>query len=81
MENINLLNTSRKLKPTWVRPFHIQYINKKHNNYTLDLSIDIRLSLIHNTFHFSKIKPYVENHLTNFLGHHEEQPSEVTGGR
>jgi len=28
-----------------------------------------------------KIKPYVENNLTNFPGRHEEQPGEVTEGR
>jgi len=38
-------------------------------------------SLIHNTFHISKIKPYVENDSANFPGHQEEQPSEVTDGR
>jgi len=56
-ENINLLNTSSKLKPRWVKPFRIQHVNKKRNNYTLDLSTDSRLSLINNTFHISKIKP------------------------
>jgi len=80
-ENLNLLNTSRKLKPRWVGPFRIQHVNRKRNNYTLDLSSDSRLSLIHNTFHISKIKPYVENNSTNFPGHHEEQPGEVTKGR
>jgi len=43
--------------------------------------MDSRLSLIHNTFHISKIKPYVENDSTNFPGHHDEQPGEVTEGR
>jgi len=80
-ENLNLLNTSRKLKPRWVGPFRIQHVNRKRNNYTLDLSIESRLSLIHNTFHISKIKPYVENDSTNFPGHHEEQLGEVTEGR
>jgi len=80
-ENLNLLNTSRNLKPRWVGPFRIQHVNRKRNNYTLDLSTDSRLSLIHNTFHISKIKPYVENDSTNFPGHHEEQPGEVTEGR
>jgi len=80
-ENINPLNTSRKLKPRWVGPFRIQHVNRKRNNYTLDLSTDSRLSLSHNTFHISKIKPYVENDSTNFPGHHEEQPDEVTEGR
>jgi len=80
-ENINLLNTSRKLKPRWVGPFRIQHVNRKRNNCTLDLSTDSRLSLIHNTFHISKIKPYVKNVSTNFSGHHAEQPGEVTEGR
>jgi len=80
-ENINLLNTSRKLKPRWVGPLRIQHVNRKRNNYTLDRSTDSRLSLIHNTFHISKIKPYVENDSTNFPGRHEEQPGEVTEGR
>jgi len=39
-ENINLMNTSRKLKPRWVGPFRIQHVNRKWNNYTLDLSTD-----------------------------------------
>jgi len=50
-------------------------------NYTLNESMDSRLSVIHNTFHISKIKPYVENDSTNFPGRHEEQPGEVTEGR
>jgi len=61
MENINLLNISRKLKPRWIGLFCILQVNRKRNNYTLDLSTDSRLSLIHNTFHISKIKPDVEN--------------------
>jgi len=81
MEKINLLNTSRKLKPRWVGPFRIQHVNWKRNNYTLDLSTDSRLSLIHNTFHICKIKPYIENDSTNFSSRHEEQPGEVTEGR
>jgi len=80
-ENLNLLNTSRKHKPRWVRLFRIQHDNRKRNNYTLDLSMDSRLSLIHNTFYISKIKPYIENHSTNFPGHHEKQPGEVTERR
>jgi len=80
-ENINFLNRSRKLKPRWVGPFHIQHVNMKWNNYTLDLSTDSRLSLIHNTFHISKIKPNIENDSTNFPGRHEKQPGEVTEGR
>jgi len=43
--------------------------------------MDSRLSLIHNTFHISKIKPYIENNSTNFPGRHEEQPGEVREGR
>ena len=54
---------------------------QKRNNYTLDLSTDRRLSRIHNTFHISKIKPYVEKDSTNFLGRHDEQPGEITEGR
>jgi len=80
-ENINLLNTSRKLKPRWVGPFRIQHINKKWNNYILDMSTDSRLSLIHNTFHISKIKLYIENDSTYFLGRHEKQPGNVIEGR
>jgi len=80
-ENVNLLNTSRKLKPRRVGPFRIQHVNRKRNNYTLDLLTDSRLSLIHNIFHISKIKPYVENDSTNFPYRHEEQPGEVKEGR
>jgi len=79
--NLNLLNTSRKLKLRWVGPFCIQHVNRKRNNYTLDLSPDSRLSLIYNTFHISKIKPLVEIDSTKFPGRHEEQPGEVTGSR
>jgi len=43
--------------------------------------MDSRLSLIHNTFHISKIKPHVENYSTNFPGRHKEQHGEVTEGR
>jgi len=39
-ENLNLLNTSRKLKPRWVGPFRIQHVNRKRNNYTFDLSTE-----------------------------------------
>jgi len=81
MKNLNLLNTSRKLKPRWVGPFRIQHVNRKRNNYTLNLSTDSRLSLIHITFHISKIKPYGENDSNNFPGRDEEQPVEVTEGR
>jgi len=81
MKKIHILNTSRKLKPRWVRPFRIQHINRKRNNYTLDMSTDSRLSLIYNTSHISKIKPYVENDSTNLPGRHEEQPGEVIEGR
>jgi len=80
-ENLNLLHTSTKLKPRWVTPFRIHHGNRKRNNYMLNLSTDSRLSLIHNTFHISKIKPYVENDSTNFPGRHEEQPGEVMEGR
>jgi len=59
----------------------MQHVNRKRNNYTLDLSTDRRLSLIHNTFHISKIKPCVENDSSNFPGRHEEPPGEVTEGR
>jgi len=75
------LNTSRKLKPRWVGPFRIQHGNRKLNNYTLDLSRDNRHSLIYNTFHISKIKPYIENDSTNFPGRHEEQAVKVKDGR
>ena len=75
------MNTSRKLKPRLVGPFRIQHVNRKRNNYTLDLSTDSRLSLIHNTFHISKITTYVENDSTNFPDRHGEQPGEVMEGR
>ena len=77
-ENIHLLNTSRKLKPRLVGPFRIQHVNKKLNNYTFNLSMDSGLSIIHNTFHLSNIKPYIENDSTNFHGGHDEPPGEVT---
>jgi len=43
--------------------------------------MDSPLSLIHNTFNISKIKPYIENDSTNFPGCQKEQPGEVTKGR
>jgi len=43
--------------------------------------MDSPLSLIHNTFHISKIKPYIVNHSTNFPDRHEEQLGEVMEGR
>jgi len=53
----------------------------KRNTYTPNLSTNHRLSLIHNTFHISKIKPYFENDLTNLTGRYEKQSGEVTEGR
>jgi len=41
----------------------------------------IRLCLLQNTFHFHKIKPYVEKDSINFLSHYEEQLGEVAEGR
>jgi len=43
--------------------------------------MDSRLSLIRNTFHISKIKPYIANDSTNLSGCHEKQLGEVTEGR
>ncbi|HEY4153194.1 MAG TPA: hypothetical protein VGM38_07715, partial [Pseudolysinimonas sp.] len=80
-ENINLPNISRKLKPKWIGPFRIKHVNKKRNNYSLDLSTDRRLALIHDTFHVSKIKPYIENSPHNFPGRHDKQPGEINKGR
>jgi len=79
-ENLNFLNTSRKLRPRWVGPFNIPHVNKKRNNYTLDLSTDSRLALIHNTFHITKIKTYVKNDSNNFPGRQKEQPGGATKG-
>jgi len=42
--------------------------------------MDSRLSLIHNTFNISKIKPYFENNPTNFPSRDGEQRGEVTEG-
>jgi len=42
-EIINIWNTSRKLKPKWVRQFCRHHVNKNRNNYTLNLSTNRRL--------------------------------------
>ena len=62
------LNSSRNLYSSKVKQG--KQANKKRNNYIPDLSTDSRLSLIHNTFHISKSKPYIENDWSNFPGRH-----------
>jgi len=43
--------------------------------------MDSRLSLIHNTFHISKIKPSLGNDSMNFPSRYDKQPGEVAEGR
>jgi len=79
-EHQPLKHIQEKLKPRTIGPLRILYVNKKQNNYTFILSIDSELSLINNTFHISKIKPYVENDSTNFSGNYGKQPYKVLEG-
>ena len=60
-KNSNIQNVSPKMKPLWIGLFTILSANYNCNNYSLDLSSDPSLNLICNTFHVSKIKPYVNN--------------------
>ena len=80
-KNINMKNVSSKMKPLWIGPFTILSANYNYNNYSLDLSSDSSLNLIYNTFHISKVKPYINNNSTLFLQHQLEQPEPVSQDR
>ena len=66
------------MKPLWIGPFTILSANYNCNDYSLDLSSDPGLNLIHNTFHMSKIKTYVNNNPTLFPQRQLEKPGPVS---
>jgi hypothetical protein len=65
-ENINIPNVAPKVKPRWIGPFPVIRADYQRNNYQLNLSSQQDLSLIHNIFHISKLKPYVKNNDSQF---------------
>jgi len=65
-ENINIPNTAPKLKPRWLGRFPVTSTDYQRKNYGLDLRSKPELSLIYNTFHISKVKPYLENNDNKF---------------
>ena len=81
MQNINIKNVSSEMKPLLIGQFIILSANYNRKNYSLDLSLDLSLSLIYNTFHVSKFKPYVNNHSTLFPQCQLEKPGPVSWDR
>ena len=81
MQNINIKNVSSEMKPLLIGQFIILSANYNRKNYSLDLSLDLSLSLIYNTFHVSKFKPYVNNHSTLFPQCQLEKPGPVSQDR
>ena len=77
-KKININNISHKIKPLWIGPFTILLPNYNCHNYSLDLSTDLSLNLIYNTFHISKIKPYVNNIYILFPQRQQEKPGPVS---
>ena len=80
-KNLDIKNVSREMKPLWIVVFTILSANYGCNNSTLDLSIDSSLNLIYNTFHVSKVKPYVNKNSTLFPQHWLEKPGPVLQDR
>ena len=58
-KNIKIPNTAPKLKPRWLGPFPVTSTDYQRKNYGLDLSFKPDLSLIYNTFHITKLKPFL----------------------
>ena len=58
LQNINLPNVNKKMKPRWLGSFSITQVNYNRNNYTLNLDSNFDLRHIHNTFHIGLLKPY-----------------------
>ena len=54
------------MKPLPIELFTIRSANYYSNNYSLYLSSEPSLNFIHNTFHVSKVKPYLKNNSTVF---------------
>ena len=69
------------MKPLWTGLFTILSANYYRNNYSLDLLSDPSLNLICNTFHVSKIKPYLNNNSIMFLQRQLEKPRSVSQDR
>ena len=69
------------MKPFCIGPFTSLSANYNRNNYSLDLLSDPSLNLISNTFHVSKVKPYVNNNTTLFLQRQLEKPGAVSQAR
>ena len=80
-KNINIKKESPKMKPLWIGLFTILSANYNRNNCSLDLSSDPCLNLIYNTFHISKIKPYVNNNSTLVAQCQLEKPGPVSQDR
>ena len=79
--NIDIKNVSPKLKPLWIGLFTFLSANYNRNNYSLELFSDPSLNLIYNTFHISKVKPYVNKNSTLFLQYQLEKPGPVLQDR
>jgi len=80
-ENINIPNTAPKLKPRWLGPFPVTSTAYQRENYGLDLSTKPELSLIYNTCHISKLKPYLENKENKFALRRLSKPGRVEDDR
>ena len=61
---INIKKVLHKMKCLCMEPFPILWANYNYNNYSLDLSSNPSLNHIYNTFHLSKVKPYMNNNST-----------------
>ena len=66
------------MKPLWIGPLTILSANYNCNNDSLDLSSDPSLKLIYNTFHISKVNPFVNNNYTLFLPRQLDKPGPVS---
>ena len=66
------------MKPLWIGAFTMLSANYKRNNNSLDLSSDPSLNLILNTFHVSKVKPYINNNYTVLPQPQLEKPGPVS---
>ena len=70
-----------KLKPKWLGPFTVTAANYQRRNYSLDLSTELGLNLIYNTFHVNKLKSYTPNNDKEFPGRKLEKPGPVEDDR
>jgi hypothetical protein len=67
-ENLNLpKGHTRKLCPKYIGPYKILQANRESSTYKLELSLDLRLWRIHDTFHEKLLKAYVGNNDEKFL--------------